>query len=57
MDINTSEPAKEERRLILQALRYIGGPQHPFPGYYEFDVLGKEQIMFRNYQHPGSWTK
>ncbi|GEM_PF-3130040 len=46
--------AREIRRsLALKALRMIGGPRHPFPGYYEFSVWD-DQIFFRNYQPPSS---
>ena len=44
----------EEKTLLIKALRHIGWPRHPFPGYYEFDVLDRTQIMFRNYQEPSS---
>ena len=42
-------PSLEERTIMSQAVKMIGGPRHPFPGYYEFDVQG-ERILFRNYQ-------
>ncbi|MDP2750080.1 MAG: hypothetical protein Q8O89_04580 [Nanoarchaeota archaeon] len=46
------------RQLIYQALKHIGGPKNPFPGYYEFSVWNKEKIVFRNYQPPESpWAK
>ena len=46
------EPTEEERRIVYRALHMIGGPGHPFPGYYEFDVLAEGEIKFRNYQNP-----
>ena len=47
-------PTEQERYLIWRALQLIGGPSHPFPGYYEFDVVGGHRILFRNYQGPRS---
>ncbi|MBI4163369.1 MAG: hypothetical protein HY512_00785 [Candidatus Aenigmarchaeota archaeon] len=43
------EEKEKEERLALRALRMIGGPKHPFPGYYEFSVWD-DRIFFRNYQ-------
>ncbi len=48
---NREVPAsEEERKIVLLALKFIGGPKHPFPGYWEFDVMDRKKIMFRNYQ-------
>ena len=41
-----------ERKLMYLAMKHIGGPNNPFPGYYEFDVLDNIWIKFRNYQPP-----
>ncbi|HLD57756.1 MAG TPA: hypothetical protein VJA47_05590 [archaeon] len=43
------EAQRIRRSLALRALRMIGGPRHPFPGYYEFSVCNGD-ILFRNYQ-------
>nr|VFK30188.1 MAG: hypothetical protein BECKMB1821I_GA0114274_10147 [Candidatus Kentron sp. MB]VFK75126.1 MAG: hypothetical protein BECKMB1821H_GA0114242_10167 [Candidatus Kentron sp. MB] len=45
---------KKEKRLIMRALRLIGGPENPFPGYYEFEIWKGDEIMYRNYQAPSS---
>ena len=45
-------PKKEEEQIIEQAIRAIGYPKAPFPGYYEFEVWKENQIIFRNYQSP-----
>lgn len=57
-DANLTEFDELEKRLAFQALEYIGGPKHPWPGYYEFSVWDESTIMFRNYQSPNSaWVK
>lgn len=43
-------PSVHERSLVRNALRWIGGPRHPLPGYFEFEVWGRWDIRFRNYQ-------
>lgn len=43
-----------ERTLIHHALNLVGGAKHPFPGYFEFEVWGGNEIKFRNYQSPTS---
>jgi len=48
------ESFEKERRIIYRALKMIGGPKHPFPGYYEFEVGLENIILFRNYQAPES---
>ncbi|MBI2103151.1 hypothetical protein HYT55_04885 [Candidatus Woesearchaeota archaeon] len=45
-------PQECERVLILQALAMVGGRNHPFPGYYEFESWKDGRLMFRNYQGP-----
>ncbi len=46
-----------ERLLMHRALDLVNGVEHPFPGYYEFDVRDENKILFRNYQYPGTvWT-
>lgn len=47
-------PTEEESGLVFTALRLVGGPRHPFPGYYEFEVWDRKDIIFRNYQGPGT---
>ena len=51
---DTSNPSEEEKRLIFRAIKLVGGPAHPFPGYFEFDVCDRRRIVFRNYQDPKS---
>lgn len=43
-------PTEKERSLITQAIKLIGGINHPFPGYYEFDVVDGTRIIFKKYQ-------
>jgi hypothetical protein len=47
-------PTDYERSIISAALKMIGGPEHPLPGYYEFEAHPKRGIVFRNYQGPGT---
>lgn len=49
-------PSSHERQIIFQAIKLVGGPKNPFPGYYEFEYMGqpKERLIFRNYQSPAS---
>lgn len=51
---SNQDPTQEERKIIWQAVKMIGGPKHPFPGYYEFNVYDRTRIVFRNYQPPSS---
>ncbi len=48
------EPALSERKMMFRALKLVGGPRHPFPGYYEFEIDDTERLIFRNYQSPES---
>ncbi len=48
------QPTDDERAIVYSALRWIGGPSHPFPGYYEFEVWSGSAIKFRNYQNQDS---
>jgi len=49
-----ADPSEKIRKLVFNALKYIGGPKNPLPGYYEFDVWVEKGITFRNYQLPDS---
>lgn len=48
------EPTFSERKLLFRAFQLVGGPRHPFPGYYEFEIDHRERLIFRNYQSPES---
>jgi len=45
-------PTDAEKRILFDALSMVGGREHPFPGYYEFELWGDGRLMFRNYQGP-----
>lgn len=47
-------PKIEMRKIVFNALKLIGGPKHPFPGYYEFQVWAGTKINFYNYHSPDS---